>query len=283
MYLYYLLGNASGDIMRAYACLKALNIDENDAIILCNNIHILPQLQNIKRINVPEQFMYSANKLRQFQEDLILHYKITNILLDSYPYGMLGEWQTINPKTPPLHYVARIIKWENYATKILEPQAQLINTYILEYLPDEQINFILQKSKYIKFIKLNYFDLPINYQNINIPSDKNVWIIINTGDAKELEMLFYYAQQAAAEEGTNPTWYIVSQVPINNLEYNTTILHYPLSFNTLDSANKIITNAGFNHSYLPHKLAHKHIIIPFYRDEDDEFLRIRMKRTPEVP
>ena len=221
--------------------------------------------------------------LRNWVRKQINETKPDRLIIDSFPGGILGELTDLSELSyiKEIEYIARILKTDVYKKRINGNLPKFSKIWQVEKLGKEQ-NLFLENLAAANNISINKLKLtyPVSNADSSINLPINCWLIVHSGSDIELQELFNYAQDTAMLENISPNFVVVGQIQrpdflAANISYYSV---YPLTF-LLEKASKVISGAGFNIMQQMSEMKEKHIVLPFERALDDQFLRVKLTKS----
>ena len=222
----------------------------------------------------------NKSELRAWVCKQIEEYKPDKLIIDAFPGGILGELTglTALEQIKNIEYIARILKMDVYQKRLEGDLPKFSKIWKIEECGEDQ-NIFLKKLSQANNITINNLKLiyPTSDADSSISLPPNCWLIVHSGNLDELQNLYDYAQDIALLENTSPNFAVVGQIPKpdflpNNIPYYSI---YPVT-SLLEKASKVISGAGFNIMQQMSLKKEKHIVLPFERALDDQFLRVRL-------
>ncbi len=275
MVLYYAFGDGLGHLARASAVIYTFGYQSADFYILTSSDYasIIFEEENI--ISLPNELYSKPQELKAAIETIIVEYNITVLYIDSFPAGINGELNNLQNNNCQIRYIARLLNWTNYSAYLSNFKLVFDCTFIIEELQDEQFDFILKHSVKQQILDLKY-PASNNFEKakkILSIAQSPIWLIVHSGNADELDILYQYALDLALLEEIEPVYLIVSQVNERfDLAAGWWTNHYPAS-DFYEPADKIFTACGFNAMQQTIQYINKHHFVPFKRRFDDQFIR----------
>jgi hypothetical protein len=280
MILYYAFGGGFGHLSRTSALIHTLKLPLDDVLVLTNSkyAHIVFAREQILMIS--EAFYHKPDELFQLVKKVISDYGISEMYIDTFPVGILGELNELNTDSCKIIYIARILNWRNYFPLIGIKNLRFEKTFIIEPLPDIQLEFVKNNSNSYSDINIDYPKKQITAYGSGILNSfkEPPWLIVHSESFEELELLYKHALEIAEMQDQKPEFLVISQT--NNKLEGQNILqinYYPAS-EFFPYCEKIITACGFNSMYQTRKYAEKHYFIPFERRYDDQFERAYQRK-----
>ncbi len=287
--IYYAIGGGLGHLTRAQAVIHTLNINPK-------NIHILTALPNAQQlcpnhsiIQVPSTLAQQPKKYQQWLQNLITTHNIQQIYLDTFPFGILGEWLPFlsNPDLQ-FHYIARHLQFNKYrqgmpcllstplSFKPSFPQSfnPSIRTLLTEPLTPSHQQWINQNSQSIQALHLQYPPIPTPTLPFSI-NWQNTWLIVHSQPQEEILALLQYAQQKAKRQQQSPDILVICNTPLPALPSSIKTAHIYPTYPLFKKSAQIFIAGGFNSIHQTQAFAHKRHIIPFPRRYDDQFWRTK--------
>ena len=281
MILYYAIGGGLGHLCRTRAVINTLHLQVKEIVILTASPYASAVFKEEKIVNIPANYQDKTSALRGFINELIQIHHITKIYLDTFPAGIVGEFNMPFTDKIEIIYIARLLNWNNYSKLIHEQLFNFQRTYVIEPLTSKHNQFIEKFSEISMELELVYPEGSINSKNLNLLATfKNPpWIIVHSGPFDELRLIYQHATETAQIEGKNPEFLIISQIDEKIDDQNAIqIKHFPASV-FFPYAEKIFTACGFNIMYETRRYADKHYFIPFKRKFDDQFARALLRKN----
>lgn len=275
MILYYAMGGGLGHLTRARAVLHTLKIENESAILtsssLANDLRIVG---NVKIIHVPQYYEKDVAGFRLWLTDVFENYSVTEIFIDTFPLGIIGELNEFDFRNIKINYVARLLKWNAYSRLISGNTPKFQNTFLLEPPEEEHKNFISQHSEQTTQLELIYppIEFSDNAKSI-IKNHSPFWLIIHSGKEEETSELLDYADEMRRIEQSDLSLILIapnfsSPIPSKTFHYD----FYPAS-HLFSHAERIISGCGFNIMNQAREFRDKHFVIPFPRRYDDQYAR----------
>jgi hypothetical protein len=167
------------------------------------------------------------------------------IIADTFPGGIQGELCGLDV---PIDYVARLLRWDVYRAAVPFALPEIGTTYVVEELTHAPFGNVVR-------LDLSVSDVPV------VPEEPH-WLVVHSGPDDEVRELV-----ACAKELGNPErLMVVSGAAV-----------WPASA-LFPAAAKIITAAGFNVMLETEQWRAKHVVIPFARRFDDQFVRAARRK-----
>jgi len=285
--LYYAVGGGLGHLARASAFLFTQKMKSNEVILLTASpyTHFEALPKGLTIIQISSKLATQASDYQQFLEDILQKHQITDIYLDAFPVGIVGEWKSFfKNKALRFYYLVRLLDWGNYEGLLTDTKVYFEKSFYFESLLPIQEDFIRNHSKEIKQIKLSYPEISLNLDAIQLISSlkkegKKLWLVIHSEPVSELQELLEYAQASAKIEKESPVFLIISQV---RLSFHLEDIHYIEVFPScflLEKMDRIVTACGFNLMQQTLPFYQKHLYLPFPRRYDLQFERARQRRN----
>jgi len=269
MILYYAMGGGLGHITRSLAIIKSSPLLKEHVRLLVSS-RIYPLLQNpvqgendIKIDHVGDEILLSRKSYYGFLENYIETNNISEIIIDTFFYGIVGEFADVAITIPKI-LIARYLKYDKY-TKIFNKKGAF---------PDNTLLIEKQSKDYYDFLKCNsnikVIDRPIILERRERakepPTTKSI-AVVHSGDEQERKILHDQAVKKAEFIDINPA-------KIN--------FYYPEKkifpvINQLKGHTLIISGGGYNSCALASTKSEwqEFSLIPFDRRYDDQHLRVR--------
>lgn len=279
------MGGGLGHLTRARAFLYTLNLQNNSAILTSSNFAADSRVTgDIPLITVDSAFEKDALGFQQFLLKTLSDLKIKTLFIDSFPFGIIGEFAEFDfPEHIEINYAARLLKWNTYSALYPDKTIKLKKTFILEPLETAHQTFINQSSQEQLEIRFNYPTENFSEKDEQIfqyiLKEKNpFWLIVHAGSDEEINELIDFADEMRRIEKSSAHLILISP---NNLSlhrenvFQTNI--YPAS-PLFKYATRIYTACGFNSMQQIADFRDKHYFMPFERRFDDQFARAKRFR-----
>ena len=216
---------------------------------------------------IPDNIMCSWDKYINFLKNYIHKYNITKIILDTFPWGIVGEWKSIALDIPKL-LIARSLKWEEYKKSAGQGHGPP---------PDKVLIIEPLELQYMKYLqsKSNVHELkyPIEYsipgedsadRLKTVPSDN--WVVIHSGNSREQDILTDYALYKFKKK-------VRKGVELHKIFPSHGF--FPAQ-KIIKDYSVIVSGAGYNMAVMASLAApyRKHFLFPFIRRYDDQYARV---------
>lgn len=282
MIIYYALGGGWGHVSRARKLIAQLGIS-NYKVMISDSLQ-----QNIFEerhiIRVPGTLSQDIPELKKRLSSMFEDKAVSQIFLDSFPAGILGELNTLMPiEGKKITYVCRYLNWAVYSPKIESPFA-FDETLIIDDITEEHHGFVKANSKKTTYLDVENLPPAHSPEKLkalyNLPDNQKLWLIVHASNKEELENLISYAKECSLSEEVSPFFLVISNIappsgnPIKHIEY------YPAS-DFFPVANQIFSACGYNIMAETQPFSFKHRFIPFDRKYDDQFSRAKNRRASQ--
>lgn len=287
MQLYYATGGGLGHLARASAFFYTQkHLNPQKTILLTasqyTQIGFLPNFY--KCIQIPPFFQTDLASYISFLTNCLKENNIDRVYLDAFPVGILGEWSDLfTDFSLDFYYIARMLHWENYLPLLASKPIRFEKTFLIENILPMHQEFILQNSKSVEQITLQYPPQTLtkdvqNKINHTKKQGKNIWLIIHSEPKDEVITLLEYAQATARLRQQSPFFYLVSQVKLENLPSSVLQIDALPCEELFEQAELIFSACGFNlmQQLLPFR--QKHLFLPFERKYDLQFERAKHRK-----
>lgn len=157
MILYYAMGGGLGHLTRSLAILQ-----ETPELIGHVRLMASSKWSALVLSHAPcpidivaGEILSSKRKYLQFLHEYIQQYHIKLLILDTFPFGIVGEWLHIGEHIPRI-LIARYLKWETYFKRVKTCRGQIpSHTLILEPLTKQNLRILKTQGQ------LTSLDAPI--------------------------------------------------------------------------------------------------------------------------
>jgi len=270
MILYYALGGGLGHIARSLALIAQA------PEALRGRIRLLVSSRSAEAArpacpcpmdNVPAKAMATARNYSLFLDSHIKAHRFSGMILDTFPFGLLGEWADKAPELPRF-MVGRYLRWDEYKQRVGRLSAAV--------WPRFSIMIEEQNEEYMAAISSHSLiaqcDAPLSLarpENISFPEDRPSWCVVHSGAAEELDALITSARNLMAERGICGNAEVIT--PSREI--------FPLEQN-LAGYSDIVSGAGYASCAASKVLegSVRYHLQPFLRRYDDQELRIQRLR-----
>ncbi len=276
------MGGGLGHLTRAHSFLHSFNLVDNTFILTSSEFAEDKRIiGNCKTIKVDKNFEKDIFAFQEFLSKTFVEFNIKTIYLDSFPFGIIGEFADFDFQEIEVNYIARLLRWNNYSKIIKKNNPKFNKTFLLEPLEAEHQKFIdINSASQTKlglvypkpFLSKQVEDL---LQTI-LRNHSPFWLIVHSGSDEEILELADYAEEMREVEKTEVNLVLISPSKIEHKDlfhYNL----YPASV-LFNKAERIFSGCGFNIMKQTEDLADKHFFIPFERRFDNQFLRAKKRR-----
>lgn len=274
MILYYAVGGGMGHLARASAVLNTLQIPKEAVKVLTASPFASLYFQDLPILPLPAHLNNNPEFYEIWLKQQCKKYNFTEIWVDSFPCGILGELGCLLDLPLKWTYLARILHWDNYAglIKFTPPFQKIIQLEILE--TSHQV-FLDSLQCSIEFINLKY---PVYQDYTQKIFSQNDWLIVHSEPQTEVEELLAYAQDQANLEDATPRLCLIS--PIKKIDLDIDFQYFDLypSYPYFEQAGRIFTACGFNSMTQTLPFRSKHHFLPFVRRFDNQFLRATQQK-----
>lgn len=200
----------------------------------------------------------------RFLAEYLMQYRIEVIVLDTFPFGIVGEWRHVGGTIPRL-LVARYLKWNVYGEKTCKDGPIPWQTLVLEPLAKEYARVLKRYSQ------LSTLEAPISLQSVESSkghfSDKKDCVVIHSGNETEREALISLAKQTCTGY-TKGSFMLDCIFPEQGI--------YPAE-RAIPHYTYVVSAAGYNMTAIASQSPPEqtHILFPFRRRFDNQFLRVK--------
>ncbi len=267
MKVFYTMGGGIGHLYRVFIFINQFKI--KDFRILTSNqlVYKLFEPANILFLS-PETYPFEA---QHFFRKIFPKLIVSDVYIDTFPFGVLGELSFKECAKTKIHYLARRLVWEQYK-HFNKEEFKFSTVYQVEPLEKEHEQFIENQSKELIQINLSYplpdtTRIPVN----RIPKQKPIWLIVHTFKKEEVETLLQYAQEAAILQNITPFFVVLSDQHVE-VKNGICLAYFPAA-DWFPLADHIFTGAGFNIAQQIRPFLAKATLIPFPRLYDDQIWR----------
>lgn len=278
--LYYAVGGGLGHLQRGRSMMYTLAWQREEVLFLHSSPYASHLLEGIHHVCVPLEFNQKRETYQMWLLDFLNQHHFEEIYLDTFPLGIMGEWNGLRNHQINFYYVARYVKWAAY--EVLIRRAIFFETvYQVECLNPKQTRFIQQNSNNIidLSLKIPQQQLP-EALAIFIKKQKNpIWLIVHSTPLSELQQLIDLAFNMKKQSQSSAQLWVITQEDISLK--GITVFNNIVPHTLFEQVEKIFTACGFNSMLETKAFRHKHHFIPFERRFDDQFKRAKFARNKE--
>ncbi len=273
MILYYAMGGGLGHLTRSLAILNNAP-DLSKSIRLMASSKLAPMVSPMIPcpVDIVDDVTISSRKrYYKFLKSYIETYRIRGIVLDTFPCGIVGEWEHIAREMPRI-LIARYLKPTAYFKKIgvdtFLPPTQVLS---IEPLEDSYLE-ILNRNSRIACLNAPIIlssEVPYSHDNYN----RNKWLIVHSGSEDEGRILIGLAKEKMSISG-------YEHITVETCFKEDNI--YPAE-RIMPRYSVVISGAGYNMvsvACMGNK-NQEYILHPFKRRFDDQFQRVDRYRKGE--
>jgi hypothetical protein len=267
MKLFYAMGGGMGHLCRVSLFIQQFRIADYKILTANPLANTFFDAQNI--LFLPPETYPSA--VANFFEIDFPKLRVSDLYIDTFPSGLLGEVPFDELGAVKVHYLARRLIWEKYR-HLANEKCRFSTTYQMEPLEEEHGQFLASRTDKLIQLALDYSGpdarrIPAH----QIPNKRPIWLVVHTFKKEEVEALLHYAEEVAALHHVFPFFVVLSDqaIEVNNgvcFSYFPAMDWFPL-------ADRIFTGAGFNTVQQIKPFLSKSTIIPFPRQYDDQVWR----------
>jgi hypothetical protein len=285
MNLYYAVGGGLGHFSRAigfihtHPRLKPENtvvmVAEREMYRLQENSFADRAWQHLKIIHIPAGCFENVAYLSTWLQNWLQAHQPTDIFLDTFPAGIMGEWHMPVHQVARFHYIGRYLKLPAYH---FAANLSFTSAYRLEAWHPAQEALLQEYARECKDFDLHYPAVELSPEVRDQISGwrqkgQEVWAVVHSEPAEEVEALLSFARDLARLAGVEPAFLLLSCLPYP--EEQAQLLKLFPAYGLFPEADRIITGCGFNLMRQAAAFRHKHSCMPFPRRYDDQFVRFQ--------
>jgi hypothetical protein len=207
MILYYALGGGLGHIARSIAVIGQAPAAIQNSIRLLVSSNCAEAARPVcpcPMDTVPEEAMAIRRLYRCFLDRYLNLHGFTCMVLDTFPFGLVGEWSTFAPELPRI-LVGRYLRWDIYQ-KSVKPLLSPTWPQVSLMIEDQDVEYMSDMSRHSRLMQCN------SLLSLARPDDyamsvgrRPVWCVVHSGSAQELATLVGISRQLMAEQGVAGT------------------------------------------------------------------------------
>ena len=266
MILYYAVGGGLGHLTRGRRVLQALGMQHDAAFVTASPYARDSRVTGgIEVIEVPAYLEHTPLEHHEWMRELIRERAPERLVADAFPAGIQGELCDLDV---PMDHVARILR------ELPERSPRFATTWIVEELTPEHDVFLRAHSDRVVSL-----ELPIETFE-DEEASRPFWLIVHSGPEEEVSELIAYAATLRDLASDPPSQILIAtRNPPPSLPSGFALTDVDPPARLFASATRILSAAGFNVMLETAPFAHKHVVVPFPRRFDDQFLRASRRRT----
>ncbi len=267
--LYYAMGGGLGHLTRTFAILNQMGSIGQPIRILASSKHTaLTTAYESFPIDIADLSRLCSRKAYlQYLKSYIHRHNVKMIVLDTFPWGIVGEWSAIFPNIPRV-LVARALKWHVYGQRIgFRYGVWPLATLVLEPLEHAYYDLISRESRITELREpIIYQCKPESASSTSTLERRKSWLVVHSGDVAEQKTLKTYAKAKMAQLNCKPA------------SLHTIFPHqdiYPAQ-KFIPLYGNIIGGAGYNMTALAAVAGsnQRFFLQPFHRRFDDQHARL---------
>ncbi|MFC1850017.1 hypothetical protein ACFL27_07490 [candidate division CSSED10-310 bacterium] len=271
--LFYALGGGLGHLTRILALLnETMELPRSARVLASSNlVSLVKPLQPCPVDVVPPEVMSSRKQYYDFLKNYLFEFQFKSIVLDTFPWGIVGEWSAMAPTIPRI-LLARYLNWQVYIRKFPCPGKTVPHHVLtLETLDRDYLSFLRARAEVTALeqpIILNYTEIQTDLPEQAL---KDNWLVVHSGPDHEQQTLIALAKENMRKNGHNPKL------------LNTVFPHqelFPVQ-KLICSVKHVVSGTGYNLVALASQAPPRrnHYFYPFPRLFDDQALRLQRFKT----
>jgi hypothetical protein len=260
----YAIGGGAGHVTRARRVIEVLGID---AVILATPAD-RRAAGGVPLVEIPRALEGDVPAHRAWLGDVSRHYE--RLIVDTFPAGIQGELSGY--AALPLDFIGRLLRLDEYRRATNDaPWPSFETAYIVE-----------EGAPAVASSRVVQLDLAVAHSG-SIAADAGelppggYWLIVHSGPAEEVRELIGYAIALRELERTTAEVLVVTPGDVEMPEGFRRVDAFPAA-PLFPNAARIVSGAGFNIMLETEPWRDKHILLPFERRFDDQFLRAARRR-----
>ncbi len=258
----YAIGGGAGHVTRARRVIEALGID---AVILATPAD-RRAAGDVPLVEIPRDLEGDVAAHRAWLRTVSRHYD--RLIVDTFPAGIQGELSGF--AEVPLDFIGRLLRVDEYRrTTDNAPWPSFETAYVVE-----------EGAPAVVSVRVAQLGLavsrPASIARADTPGA--YWLIVHSGPAEEVQELISYAVAVRELEGATTEVLVATPCEIDVPEGFRRIDAFPAT-PLFPQAARIVSAAGFNIMLETEPWRDKHIVLPFERRFDDQFLRAARRKA----
>jgi hypothetical protein len=279
--LYYAMGGGLGHLTRARAVLHTLRLTRRATLLTASPYADDPRVTGgLPVVKAPTELAGDVPAYRTWLARLLERLCPTALYLDTFPAGIRGELCDFPALASlPVHYVARLLRWPEYARLLNAAPARLQTTYVLEPLSPEHAAFVTRHSA--RCMPLTLCEPPRPHMDEAVRASlepfkrtaQPFWLVVHSAPAAEVAELVAYADELRRVEQPEARLILLTRdAPPTLPAFVQRLDCYPAA-PLFPLAARVVSACGFNIMREMAAHRHKHRFMPFARRFDDQFAR----------
>jgi len=270
--VYYALGGGLGHLVRARAFLHTLGLAQ-DAVLITASPHARDArvTGDLEILAAPQSLEHDAVAFRAWLVRELERLAADCLCVDVFPAGILGELCDFpTGLVGSWWHVARLLRWNEYATLIGGAAPRYERVFRVEKLADAQQQFLDQHSDRCEDLHL-IDSAPV----AACVEAQPYWLVVHSGPAQEVADLIAYAEEVRAMEGVEVPLLVATLDAPARLPAGAHLLDVYPAAAYFAAAQRIFSAAGFNVMRQTTLFRDKQMLLPMPRRFDDQFERAR--------
>ncbi len=286
--LYYAMGGGLGHLTRAQAVIHTLGLPRERLWILsASPLACSPYLsEKIKLLSPPPHFARDLPRYQHWLAEQLETYHIREVYLDTFPAGIVGEWNGfLLDNSLAFYHIARLLRWNRYLALLAKDSPYFQKTYEVETLAHPHHLFLKNRTDLYQSLHLNYPTCLLaasHQEHLQKLKQQNEYLhLIVHSNPEELPELLAYARAIDAHRNQKAHYLIAcpEQIPLPEQDLATYefVNFYPAS-SLFPWVDQITSACGFNVMQETLAYRHLHTFLPFERRYDHQYLRAKRHR-----
>lgn len=275
--LYCAPGSGVGHIVRA--CSVSLRLAEAgiESAIVTNS----PFADGMARMTGCEIISVQSESLAEGIRDIVANIAPPLIVLDSFPFGLRGEWADSDYGGTQFVYMARRLKVKEYVQSVgieWEPRAaQLKRIIVTEPLSNEHEALLKKASGEIHKLsgRIRFphdkIETPAPVELEKLLDGGRLWLVVHSGTWSETKRLVDAAKEDMRKSGGGE---IAGIFPVAHAQDRFPCFEYFPAAKLFPRVHCLVSGAGYNVMAEAAAAGCRHIAVPFRRMYDDQRARI---------
>ena len=268
MILYYALGGGLGHIARSFALLghaPRTLLPRLRLLVSSASAEITRQHSPCPMDRVPRWAMTDRGEYFRFLAEYIERHSFSSMILDTFPFGLLGELQQMVPHLPRV-LVGRYLQWDAYRKRCAPLQKNAIWPRTAVMIEQQEKEYLDEIGRHTRIVIAQWPVSLVRPTDRSALCGKPACCIVHSGTPEEMGTLRAIAQRVMAEKG------IVGHPEI----FRPSKGLFPMEHH-LERFSDRVTGAGYGScasAVAMNSLARYHLH-PFRRKFDDQALRLK--------
>jgi hypothetical protein len=273
------MGGGLGHLVRARAVAHTLGIEVETTVVSASE-HVADArvLGPLRGCRAPPTLDRNCAAWRAWLGATLAEFRPAALIVDTFPAGILGELAEMEfPASLQVHHVARLVRAEVLSDLFGPAGPRFDEAYVVEELPPEHWARLAERSRKVRCRVLA--DPPWRKEEerqarVIAARHPGFWQVVHSGPGEEVAELLRFADDLRRQEHAEVDLVVTTTATIPPpLPARTYCWDLHPAMTLFPAARRIVSAAGFNVMRQAAPWREKHVVLPFPRRWDDQFLR----------